>query len=163
MFWPEASTDTHCGLIISFPATSSALLRIDIALHGVQLLQIIALDCYQDYCLKNCLPRAMASSLPIPVPPRTPTPPPDDPPEVPQPSSYDQSSSRLSPLTDTFPAQLSPLDAGSQDRLSPTKSSFGPSPVEADSAQNGSNDDGSGPFNFKTVTMAKSPMIKSVS
>lgn len=113
---------------------------------------------FEDY-----LPRAMASNLPIPVPPRTPTPPPDEPPEVPQPSSYDQSSSRLSPLTDTFPTQLSPLDAGSRDRLSPTKSSFGPSPIEADSAQNGSNDDGSGPFNFKTVTMAKSPMIKSVS
>lgn len=161
MLWPEAST--RCGLIISFPAS---ILRI--APHGhcsarstvtanhriVLLLRLL---------LEDCLLRAMSSNLPIPVPPRTPTPPPDDPPDVPQPSSYDQSSSRLSPLTDTFPAQLSPLDAGSRDRLSPTKSSFGASPIEADSAQNGSNDDGSGPFNFKTVTMAKSPMIKSVS
>lgn len=107
----------------------------------------------------------MASNLPIPIPPRTPTPPPDDPPGAPMPSEatlYEQqNTSRLSPLVDTFPPPRSPSDAGSRGRLSPTKSSFGPSPVEA-AAQDGSYDDGSGPFNFNTVTLAKSPVGKSV-
>lgn len=107
----------------------------------------------------------MASNLPIPIPPRTPTPPPDDPPEAPVPSEaafYEQQNiSRLSPLVDTFPPPRNPSDAGSRGRLSPTKSSFGPSPVEA-AAQNGSYDNGSGPFNFNTVTLAKSPVGKSV-
>lgn len=110
--------------------------------------------------------RAMASSLPIPIPPRTPTPPPDDPPNVPalsEATSYEHlNTSRLSPLVDTFPPPRSPSDAGSRDRLSPTKSSFGPSPVEA-VPENGLYEDGSGPFNFQTVTLAKSPVGKSVS
>lgn len=104
--------------------------------------------------------RAMASSLPLPVPPRTPTPPLDEqPPVIPEPRSQEYNSSRLSPLVDTFPILRSPSDMGSQDRLSPTKAAFGPSAVEV-AAQNASNDDG--PFNFQTVTMAKSPVVKSV-
>ncbi|OJJ81036.1 cation efflux family protein family, partial [Aspergillus glaucus CBS 516.65] len=65
---------------------------------------------------------------------------------------------RLSPMVDTFPPLHSPSVTGSQDRLSPTKASFGPSAVEV-AAQNASNDDG--PFNFKTVTMEKNPVVKS--
>ena len=104
--------------------------------------------------------RAMASSLPLPVPPRTPTPPPDEQPSViPEPKPQDYNSLRLSPMVDTFPPLRNPSDMGSQDRLSPTKASFGPSAVEV-AAQNASNDDG--PFNFKTVTMEKNPVVKSV-
>lgn len=104
--------------------------------------------------------RAMASNLPIPIPPRTPTPPPDEPVPSPTDVSHEQNVSRLSPLVDTFPPPRSPVDVGSRNLLSPTKSISGPSPVEA--AQSGSSDDGSGPFNFNTVSMAKSPVVKSV-
>lgn len=110
--------------------------------------------------------RAMASSLPIPIPPRTPTPPSDDPPDGPtlsEATSYEHlNTARLSPLVDTFPLSQSPSDAGSRDRLSPTKSSFGTSPVES-VPENGVQEDASGPFNFQTVTLAKSPIAKSVS
>lgn len=106
----------------------------------------------------------MASNLPIPRPPRSPTPPSDDSPISPDPSahlaaspaSYNRDS--LSPLVDTFPPPRSPLGAIDSNHLSPTKSSSSPN------LQNGSNGNGSsGPFNFATVSMAKSPVVKSVS
>lgn len=108
----------------------------------------------------------MASTLPLPIPPRTPTPPADEP-------AHQQAAQAskgmpvdrdaLSPLRDTFPKSVS-LDPTGQDRLSPTKSSFNLSPSLADSpTKNGSVDSAAnGPFNFNTTVMAKSPVVKSV-
>ncbi|KAJ5677085.1 uncharacterized protein N7477_002718 [Penicillium maclennaniae] len=108
----------------------------------------------------------MASSLPLPIPPRTPSPLSDDGmvhlsyanARVP----IDRDS--LSPLKESFPkgAALEPVKS---DRLSPTKASFsfGTSPPENGTpTQNGSGDSPSaGPFNFNTTVMAKSPVVKS--
>ncbi|KAG2415329.1 hypothetical protein HFD88_006520 [Aspergillus terreus] len=107
----------------------------------------------------------MASNLPIPLPPRTPTPPADDPLNGPDHTGgfgaahHDQDS--LSPLVDTFPPQRSPLDTEDRNRLSPTRAAFNLSPSDT-TAQNGpSESTASGPFNFKPMTMAKSPVVKS--
>ncbi|KAE8149405.1 cation efflux family protein family [Aspergillus avenaceus] len=102
----------------------------------------------------------MASNLPIPLPPRTPTPPPDDPPHVPNDSSRlgTQDQDSLSPLVDPL---AHPLNADDPKRLSPTRASFNLSPSD-NVPQNGQSDNGSsGPFNFQTTTMAKSPVVKS--
>lgn len=107
----------------------------------------------------------MASNMPLPIPPRTPTPPADD-------SSYNASKNprvtvdrdALSPLRETFHQSFS-LESGSRDHLSPTKASFNLSPglAESTSEQNGSADSiPAGPFNFNTTVMAKSPVVKSV-
>lgn len=108
----------------------------------------------------------MASNLPIPLPPRTPTPPADDPLNGPdhtggfRAAHHDQDS--LSPLVDTFPPQRSPLDTEDRNRLSPTRAAFNLNPSDT-TAQNGpSESTASGPFNFKPMTMAKSPVVKSV-
>ncbi|KAJ5204452.1 uncharacterized protein N7498_005331 [Penicillium cinerascens] len=108
----------------------------------------------------------MASNLPLPIPPRTPTPPSDDgtvhAPHVNGGLSIDRDA--LSPLKDTFPksAILEPVNS---DRLSPTKASFsfGTGPAEdVTPTENGSGDSPSaGPFNFNTNVMAKSPVVKS--
>lgn len=107
----------------------------------------------------------MASNLPIPLPPRTPTPPPDDPPSAPDNSSRlgAQDKDSLSPLVDSFPPQRGSLNTEGSNRLSPTRASFTLSPSD-NVPQNSQGDNGSaGPFNFKTTTMAKSPVVKSVS
>lgn len=110
----------------------------------------------------------MASNLPLPIPPRTPTPPSDDgrdqyAPRMFQGVSVDRDS--LSPLKDSFPRSIT-LDQTSSDRLSPTKSSFSLSSRAADTsavAQNGSSDSNAmGPFNFNTTVMSKGPVVKSV-
>ncbi|KMK60914.1 cation efflux family protein family [Aspergillus fumigatus Z5] len=106
----------------------------------------------------------MASNLPIPRPPRTPTPPPDDPTSVTdgQPlrgfaATYDKDT--LSPMADHF--SQNGLNVEDGDRLSPTRSSFKLSPTDV-SVQSGASDNGSaGPFNFQTTTMAKGPVMKS--
>ncbi|KAJ5091647.1 hypothetical protein NUU61_006517 [Penicillium alfredii] len=107
----------------------------------------------------------MASNLPLPVPPRTPTPPADEPAhqhaQLNSGVSVDRDS--LSPLVESLPRSSS-LETGTQGRLSPTKSSFNLSPVpdSTTSAQNGSsNMTAAGPFNFNTTVMAKSPVTKS--
>jgi len=110
----------------------------------------------------------MASNLPLPIPPRTPTPLSDDStvhtPHANAGVSIDRDS--LSPLKDTFPksAILEPVNLG---RLSPTKASFsfGTGPAEnVTPTQNGSGDSPTaGPFNFDTTVMAKGPVVKSVS
>ncbi|KAB8263477.1 cation efflux family protein family [Aspergillus pseudonomiae] len=105
----------------------------------------------------------MASNLPIPLPPRTPTPPPDDPPSAQDNSSRldAQDKDSLSPLVDTFPLQRGSLNSEDPNRLSPTRASFALSPSD-NVLQNSQGDNGSaGPFNFKTTTMAKSPVVKS--
>ncbi|KAF7718904.1 Cation efflux family protein [Penicillium ucsense] len=109
----------------------------------------------------------MASNLPLPIPPRTPTPPPDE--------AHDHHASlintavpmdrdALSPLRESFPRTM-PLDAGTSDRWSPTKSAFTLSPGRADngtSADNGPSEPSSAsPFNFNTTVMAKGPVVKS--
>ncbi|KAH1488361.1 hypothetical protein LV164_000968 [Aspergillus fumigatus] len=106
----------------------------------------------------------MAPNLPIPRPPRTPTPPPDDPRSVTdgQPlrgfaATYDKDT--LSPMVDHF--SQNGLNVEDGDRLSPTRSSFKLSPTDV-SVQSGASDNGSaGPFNFQTTTMAKGPVMKS--
>ncbi|KAL3456888.1 cation efflux family protein family [Aspergillus heterothallicus] len=103
----------------------------------------------------------MASNFPLPVPPRTPTPPPDDSPSTSSYPSFAVDRDALSPLVDSFPSSLrNASDLEDRNRLSPTRASFN---LSADSAQqNGASDSGSsGPFNFKTTTMAKSPVVKS--
>lgn len=111
----------------------------------------------------------MTSNLPLPIPPRTPTPPSDDGRDqyVPRTTpgvSIDRDS--LSPLKESFPRSAT-LDPMNSDLLSPTKSSFNLSPRAADtlvSAQNGSNDSvPAAPFNFNTTVMSKGPVVKSVS
>jgi hypothetical protein len=109
----------------------------------------------------------MASNIPLPIPPRTPTPPSDEvtdhyAAQINSGVAVDRDA--LSPLRDTFPRSVS-LDPGNGDRLSPTKSSFNLSPGPADSTtvQNGSSDStAAGPFNFNTTVMAKGPVVKSV-
>ncbi|KAJ6120608.1 hypothetical protein N7523_004888 [Penicillium sp. IBT 18751x] len=108
----------------------------------------------------------MASSLPLPIPPRTPSPLSDD--GMVHLSyanagvSIDRDS--LSPLKESFPKGAA-LEPAKSDRLSPTKASFsfGTSPPENGTpTQNGLGDSPSaGPFNFNTTVMAKSPVVKS--
>lgn len=106
----------------------------------------------------------MASSMPLPIPPRTPTPPSDDgayryaprsTPGVP----IDRDA--LSPLRDTFPRSIA-LDTESQDRLSPIKTTFNLSPGAADGKNGSADATPAGPFNFDTTVMAKGPVVKSV-
>jgi hypothetical protein len=100
----------------------------------------------------------MASSLPIPRPPRSPTPPSDHPPSPDLPSQNNRNSLSV----DTFPPR-SPLGSTDPSRLSPAKPSFSSNSTDA-SMQNESSDNGAaGPFNFTTVSMPKSPVLKSVS
>lgn len=118
----------------------------------------------------KCVGKAveMASNMPLPIPPRTPTPPSDD--ATGQYATHLDSGvpidrDSLSPLKDTFPRSAT-LESGSQDRLSPTKASFNLDPRSADpttAMQNGASDTTpAGPFNFNTTVMAKGPVVKSV-
>ncbi|KAL1862378.1 cation diffusion zinc membrane transporter Zrg17 [Paecilomyces lecythidis] len=102
-----------------------------------------------------------ASTLPIPRPPRTPTPPSDDPTD-PDPSpgaTYDRNS--LSPMVDLYrPGEAT--ESTSMNTLSPTRSLHSAMSVDTPaSVQSSTGDGASGPFNFKPMTMAKSPVIKS--
>ncbi|KAJ5301497.1 hypothetical protein N7508_006360 [Penicillium antarcticum] len=105
----------------------------------------------------------MASNLPLPIPPRTPTPPADDQHASEVNSGIPIDRDSLSPLKASFPKGI--MDIGSKDRLSPTKSSFNLSPAPEDAvspSENGSGDmTAAGPFNFNTTVMAKSPVVKS--
>ena len=90
----------------------------------------------------------MASSLPIPQPPRTPTPPPNEPTGL----GFNflvnnlQDSSRLSPVKAEF------------DEISvPSTPYYTPERISSSWTN-----DGLGPFNFQPVSMAKSPIAKSV-
>jgi hypothetical protein len=107
----------------------------------------------------------MASNLPLPIPPRTPTPPADDQHASEISSGIPIDRDSLSPLNASFPKGV--MDFGSKDRLSPTKSSFNLSPAPEDTVspiENGASDmTAAGPFNFSTTVMAKSPVVKSVS
>lgn len=106
----------------------------------------------------------MASDhLPIPLPPRTPTPPPDDPPARDDAAtaaalpSYDPNT--LSPMVDTFPHLGGAADSGGASTLNPADSTSIDTPAQM---QNSSSGDGAGPFNFKPMVLAKGPVVKSV-
>ena len=123
----------------------------------------------------------MASSLPIPAPPRTPTPPPDDDHESSSGISLDGFAN--SPIKGGFdPSCLSPMDenfpigrygsapafpASSANPLSPsdTNASSQYSPMSLDSAgSQGSilTENGKGVFKFQPTSLATSPVTKSV-
>jgi hypothetical protein len=112
-----------------------------------------------------------ASSMPIPVPPRTPTPPMDEqlnnglglegvasatPPRV----TYNRNN--LSPNKPDHPAgylggMSAPLTSSNFDTFyTPLTSN------NRGGSQSARSDDGSGPFNFEPTTLAKSPVAKSV-
>lgn len=106
----------------------------------------------------------MASNLPLPLPPRTPTPPADDEHASQINSGIPIDRNSLSPLKASFTKGI--MDAEIRNTLSPTKSSFNlaTSPEDAETPiENGLGDTSAGPFNFNTTVMAKSPVIKSVS
>ncbi|GKZ39386.1 endoplasmic reticulum zinc transporter [Aspergillus brasiliensis] len=103
----------------------------------------------------------MASNLPIPIPPRTPTPPPDDSPNTSNQSPHLHDKDSLSPLRDTFPNLRGSLDPSDANRLSPTRAGFNLSPADALQPTDQSDNGSAGPFNFKTTTMAKGPVVKS--
>ncbi len=121
---------------------------------------------------------AMAFTLPIPAPPGTPTPPPEDQPggehvlglgldgflNSPARSTFDPSS--LSPLDQTFQAERygsmkpSPNPVNSAD----ASSSHGRISTDSPGGQSGTMmEDGKGVFQFQPTTLAKSPVSKSVS
>ena len=120
----------------------------------------------------------MASSLPIPAPPRTPTPPLDDQPagenlaglgldgflNSPAQSVFDPQS--LSPMDEHFPGSRYGSIAGtSPNPLSPADSVSLYSPMSVDSAGSQGNtlmENGKGGFSFQPTTLAKSPVSKSV-
>ncbi len=105
----------------------------------------------------------MASSMPVPAPPRTPTPPPDEnPPENGLGLDGIPHATATEILCD--PNSLSPADPNahfgsmSANMVSPAGGSSVYSPLSLDSGKC----DISSPFNFQTTTLAKSPVVKSV-
>ncbi|KAI9716275.1 MAG: hypothetical protein M1812_005500 [Candelaria pacifica] len=112
----------------------------------------------------------MASELPIPLPPGTPTPPPEDRhmaglglDGVPQPSpsriSFDPNA--LSPMRENYPSQFGSMS--STIPLSPVSNNSGNSPASIDgSVDSHVNESARNPFNFQTTTLAKSPMANSM-
>lgn len=121
----------------------------------------------------------MASTLPIPAPPRTPTPPPEDEYQTaglglegvltsPAKTSFDPNA--LSPMVENFPvgrygALGSATASPANNPLSPASTNSVYSSMSLDSAGNpksGSGEDLRGPFNFQTTTLARSPVARSV-
>ncbi|KAL4738017.1 cation efflux family-domain-containing protein [Aspergillus similis] len=101
----------------------------------------------------------MASDMPLPVPPRTPTPPPDEPLSAFSFPSHPPDRDTLSPLVESFPHRNG-SDTEDRNRLSPTRASF--NNLSADTTHpNGQSEVSPGPFSFQTTTMAKSPVVKS--
>lgn len=126
--------------------------------------------------------RAMASSLPVPAPPKTPTPPPED-----QQSDQNMAGSlgldgflnssvlsvfdpqSLSPMDENFPGKrygsITTSGGLSSNPLSPTDTNSLYSPMSIDSAGSQGSalmENGKGMFNFQPTTLAKSPVSKSV-
>lgn len=93
--------------------------------------------------------------MPIPLPPRTPTPPPDEPFSPQKQPSFD-------PTAPFDPHALSPHHL-EPDYMAASANYFSASTPEKSSVAGiGSVNEG-GPFNFQTSTLAKSPVVKSVS
>lgn len=96
---------------------------------------------------------AMADSMPIPRPPRTPTPPPDDHSSPQKTVAFD--------AEDSFdPNSLSPHQF-EPDYMVPSPGRL-ITPTTPDRSTGGVNGNGAGPFNFQPSTLAKSPVVKSV-
>lgn len=106
-------------------------------LHSIPLAAgFVPLDAHQP------APSIMANTMPIPLPPRTPTPPPDEP---------------------SSPLRLPAFDP----EALVDNNSLSPHPIERDymmspTTPERSSANGNGPFNFQPAAMAKSPVIKSV-
>lgn len=107
----------------------------------------------------------MASTMPIPAPPRTPTPPPDD--------NQTQSGPGVDGIPYAIqreilydPNSLSPADPdanfGSMSAKMFSAAGADPNSVYTTMSVDTGTSDGSSPFNFQTTTLAKSPMVKSV-
>lgn len=100
----------------------------------------------------------MANTMPIPLPPRTPTPPPDE-------SSSPQKQPTFDPTAPFDPNALSPHhlepDYIAMAASSNYASAMTPEKQIAPGIGIGSVNE-KGPFNFQTATLAKSPVIKSV-
>ena len=116
----------------------------------------------------------MASELPIPAPPRTPTPPPED--EHQGTAGLGLDGVLTSPVKVAFdPNALSPMKESflggrygsiSSNSLSPASPNSFYSAMSLDSMggqSSGSMEDGRGPFNFQPMSLSKSPVTKSVS
>ncbi|OXV11096.1 hypothetical protein Egran_01142 [Elaphomyces granulatus] len=97
----------------------------------------------------------MATNLPIPRPPRTPTPPPDDETDIPSELSYNPNGLFPDTHTGFYPREL----ANFQGSWSPTRATF--NSMSPGYIQTGSSENGTGPFNFKPTVLSKSPVVKS--
>ena len=112
---------------------------------------------------------------PIPLPPRTPTPPPDDDESLnrfqnsPTKSAFDPTS--LSPMDENFPVIRYASGPGFATTTLPlssadTNSIYSPMSVDSNASYGGnghlSAEDAKGAFNFQPASMAKAPVIKSV-
>lgn len=125
----------------------------------------------------------MAFNFPIPAPPRTPTPPPEDQYQrngerisglgldgflnSPAKSSFDPNS--LSPMDENFPARIhgstNTMGPPSLNSLSPADTNSLYSPMSIDSAGSQTSlmvEDSKGVFQFQPTTLSKSPITKSV-
>lgn len=104
----------------------------------------------------------MASQLPIPQPPRTPTPPPDDFTEQNIVSSREAfDSNALSPMMSSTKEPGGLAAHGDQNTLSPTTPAIVSFPVDAmDNGTLGTAE--RNPFNFQPTVLAKSSGMKSV-
>ena len=110
---------------------------------------------------------------PIPLPPRTPTPPPDDDEmdrfqNSPTKSAFDPAS--LSPMDENFPVTRYASAPGFATTTLPlsstdTNSIYSPMSAESGGSYGGnlSAEDAKGVFNFQPASMAKAPVTKSVS
>jgi hypothetical protein len=98
----------------------------------------------------------MATNLPIPRPPRTPTPPPDNETDLPSELSYNPNGLFPDTHTGFYPREL----VNFQGSWSPTRATF--NSMSPGYIQNGSSENGTGPFNFKPTILSKSPVVKSV-
>ncbi|KAI9796074.1 MAG: Endoplasmic reticulum zinc transporter [Piccolia ochrophora] len=117
----------------------------------------------------------MAPSLPIPVPPRTPTPPPEDLEAIArgldraeQPSPFtdffdpnalsprkENFLGQLSPMSPSFPSPDNPLSAAS------TNSLYSRASIDSSNGSHGNAPVDAGPFNFKPTALAKTPVTNS--
>lgn len=104
----------------------------------------------------------MASSMPIPRPPRTPTPPADEPLTstgldlLPPPGNVRYDPNALSPVRiEPYSLSVEYIDAA------PASPTF-LEPMSPRRMQNGRSEDGPDPFNFEPAAMAKTPVVKSV-
>ena len=120
----------------------------------------------------------MSNGFPIPDPPRTPTPPPEDESQTaglglegvmtsPRKVSFDPNA--LSPMVENFPigrfGSMASATTSPGNPLSPASTNSIYSPMSVDSAGNPksmSGEDVKEPFNFQTMTLAKSPVARSV-